>query len=169
MFTPHTAEINISRQEPNIEEVEKAKALLHYRFERIAVDIATKDLIKKDRTKEEVRRAKKKFSNQLEFDDKLSRFKNFVDIFNRWRGFYTDFTSTWNPKNIGQMRAIDRIVSDCNENDMDLGIFIACSFKACARRRFKTPTVTNMANYGEDWYYEYAEDVIADIDAEEYS
>jgi len=166
MFAPHYAKIKIKRREPSLLDVEKARKILDRRVERLAYATVEKKILSTEKTSDKIAKAKKKFSNQILFDDRRQALRNFIDIFNKWRAFYTG-RDAWRPKSLGQLTMIETIVDMVREEDLDLDIFVACCFKAVVKWKIKVPGFNLMKANGLEWYENYYEDVLAEVDASE--
>ena len=169
MFAPHKAKIKVRRRQPTIEEVERAKKILKRRIERLATAAVEKDKISVEKTRSTIAKVEKAVQKKIEFDDRKEALRNFIESFNKWRNYFVpDREHAWRPKTLGQLRMIERVVDVVQENDLNQDLFVACSFKAVEKWKFKVPAFNQMLTKGAEWYEIYCEDVLATIDAEEY-
>ena len=122
----------------------------------------TKDLLKA-KPKSSAKSAKK-IAKEWEREKRLESIGPFLEEFNRFREFYVGIENEWSPKNDGQISCIENIIEWCDQNEVDLGLFIACQFKALAWKP-ATPSVQVMQSNGAEKYEQYVDSVLSDIDA----
>lgn len=138
------------------------------RVKRLALAAVQKDILSKERTSTQIKKAEKKFQNAIDFDEREVALRNFILSFNKWRNFFCDRDGEWRPKTSGQLTQIEKIVTLIRDENVDTDIFIACCFKAVAwRKEANVPGFSNMYASGMEWYSSYYEDVIAEMDAHE--
>ena len=164
MFSTHTANIKIDRNDPSgLIDVKKETDKVLRLFARMAESIVVKNLLAAPKDPREVARAKAKMAKQAEFDERLKMAKSFISIWNKWREFYFDL-SPYTPKQTSQLTAIESAIKFCNENEMDINMMIGCLHCAFKKRRIK-PSFFNL--YDEkamEIYDNYYNAVIADLD-----
>ena len=169
MFAAHKAQININRSEPSDLNVKEAIRIVQMRNHEYCNEVVTRDLLKK-RTKDPAK-SRKKIIKNWERDERLDRCAKFVQLWNYWRSFYFHdryYQKKWEPKSAAQLTVIEKIMKLTNETEMDLGLFIACSFKPYQYSQRFTPTVQMCLGNGEQSYYRHREEVMADIRQAEY-
>jgi len=161
MFYPHLSEITIARDEPNIDPKKELK-VIQRRNSLVASKVVTKDLLKNPKASKSSR---KKLRDGIEFDERLSTTKKFMELWNKWRSFYFDAKPV-RVKNKGQLTCIEKIIELARENEMNLSILIASTHKAFTRRKVM-PGFTMTLAYGIEHYEQYANAVVDDIDKSE--
>jgi len=112
--------------------------------------------------------AKRRLAKKWEQEKRLENLRPFVSEWNKWREFYLDLDPSWEPKNSSQLTCIENILEIVKENDIDLGLFIACSFKALLWRGI-SPSLQQVQSKGLETYYGFREEVNCDIDEATYN
>jgi len=166
MFVSGTAVIRVKRTEPAIKDVAFACEVARRRNSLIAEKVVTQSLLRsKPKSKE---KSASKIAKGWEREKRIENVEQFLVQFNQWRKFYVQADNEWIPKNSGQLTCIENIMEFCEKRDVDLGLYIACQFKALAWKP-ATPTVQQMQSNGVANYNQYIEDVLLDIDEVEYT
>jgi len=163
MFVSITAKINIRRSEPDLKEVEKEVLRVEKRNRVFANNAILKDLLKKPKKKAPPKRA----VDMWEADYRLRELMPYLEVWNKWKHFYTGSERLWAPKNKSHMTCLENVIKHCDEVGVEFDFYIACAFKAFERR--KSPlSVTHVLAFGDEWYNKFIDDVNYDIDQTEY-
>lgn len=120
------------------------------------------------KTPEQIRKTKKKYENEMAFEDKKWLARGFIDSFNRWRSYFCDRDNLWKPKSIGQLKMIDSINEMLKENNYDKDVFLVCCFLYCQKWTFNVPNLSLLVSRGQEIYEERFEDANAELDKIEY-
>lgn len=167
MFAAHKAQINVERSEPTDLNLDMAQEIVRKRNASYCEDVVLKNLLKKPKNE---KKSQRKILKAWEMDEQLKMVNGFTMLWNHWRKFYIgsrSYYKEWEPNNRAQLTVIGKIVSDVETHDLDLGLYIACTFKAWEFRHFP-PTVQICLSNGLDYYNEFISAVMADIGENDY-
>ena len=163
MFSSCYAEISITRKEPDQTfDSEDAAKQVARRFAELATSIITKSILKAPADPNKISKAENKIRKAVEFDVRMGHIKGFMELWNKWRGFYLDLPPI-HLKNSGQITTIEKAIDFCEAHGFRLTMMIAAIHKAHAKRTMR-PNFNMIVLYGEEHYDSLYDDVIADID-----
>jgi len=162
MFFSHLAEIEIERDEPDIDPIKESKIILR-RNALLAEKIVARNLLKPRKKNPKV---SEKIRALLEFDQRLDSARVFVETWNYWRDFYFD-VGPMSPKNKGQLTCIEKIIEMSQENNINLSILIGATHKAYVWRKIR-PGFSEALSKGLEHYENLYDDVVSDLDKQEY-
>lgn len=168
MFFGYTSKIDIQRSEPSNEtyftgSLDKVKKAVEKRNARIAEKVVIKSLIRKKPTE----KSKVKLINAHEKDERIKYLSSFIESWNKWGDYYSDFSHRWEPKNRAQLTAIENILDLCKKEEIDCELFVACVWKSYEKRRFN-PNVQSCLAYGLEAYDRYIDSIREELAYIEY-
>jgi hypothetical protein len=161
MFLPLMGCAIVDREEPSVK-LSEAASFVKKRNSKIAMKVVLKDKLGK-KTKA---RATKKMRYANELHARMQAIKPFIESWQRWSDFYEDAAYTWTPKTGSHVSCIENILKECEEKELDFDVVIACGFKAYDGKT-KRISINVLRSYYEDFYNQYYEEVMNDIDKEE--
>lgn len=158
--------ISIKRVEPDssYDFVKRTENLNRY-FARQAESIVLADVMKNPVKSENKEKRIKELANLIETDERMKTIKSFMESWNIWRDFYFQLGPI-QPKQKGQITAIENAIQFCEENQYDLHMMIGCLHFANLKKKFM-PTYSAITTYGEE-VYKYYDNVLADLDKSDY-
>jgi len=163
MFAPHTAKIDIRRDDPTGIDLKKAAEKVRKRNAEFAKHIVIKNLLKKKPTA----KSRDRIMAEWETDERLKYLRPFLEYWNDWGRYYLGDHYSWSPKNRSQIGCIESILDKVKEREADLYIFIGCAFKAYENRKASVP-VSYVLAYGMEWYDRYYDAVYTDRAHDDY-
>lgn len=159
MFYPNYAEIGIIRSEPQTVDEEVVRKKISYIAERVVTKSFLKGKTIKKKTVKKIRRLE-------QTDERRKSLQPFMAKWNYWRQFYFDVGPN-KLKTPSQMGAVENIIEMSKENNLNLDVLLACVHKAYCWGKLR-PTFTTVLSRGIEFYERHYEDVLADIDKQNY-
>lgn len=135
------------------------------KFGALALRIVLRDKLTKKVDPKRSKKAHEKIKRMVEFDERNKFVRLFITAWNHWRRFYFDLGPI-EVKTSGQLTMIENAITYATERNMDMNILIACVHRAYQKRKFR-PSFDEINRRGEEHYQLY-DDVMADIEKEEY-
>lgn len=163
MFIPSASSFVVRREQPEIDDIDAANKIVERRNYLIATKAVTEFLIKRSKRKGGSAIVKRAWA----VEKNIERHSAFVGVFNYWRSFYFELNSEWTPKTSAQITCIENVIKIVEESEIDLSIFIACSFKEWEWCK-KTPSLQMLQSKGMEYYEKHAETVLAELDERRY-
>lgn len=166
MFAAHLSSISINRIEPNQKfDFALAEKKLNKYFERSAERIVLADVIKNPAKSVNKEKRIKAIEESIEKDERFKTIKSFMESWNFWREFYFQLPPI-QPKQKGQITAIENAIEFCETNEYDLHMMIGCIHFANLKKKFM-PAYSAITTYGEE-IYKFHDRVLSDIDKADY-
>lgn len=157
MFFPHTSEVEVRRVDTEVI-TREVMMKVQRRNREIARRVVLKDLLRKPRSNTRAIAVNER-------DVRMIAVQPFVSEWNVQQRRYSDRYNEWRPKNKGQLTCIEKILTMCEENDLQLNILLASCFIAYAKRKYPL-NVQIVLSYGLEYYAAHSEQVFADMDEE---
>jgi len=101
-----------------------------------------------------------------EFDARLKALDDFLEVWNKWRELY-DLKAV-KIKTAGQATSIEKSLAFVKEHDLDLNIFIGTIHRAYFYKRYNPSFAQGYADYSLEFYDKFFDDVVGDIEEENY-
>ena len=136
------------------------------RFTDFAERIVLGSLLKEQKSENKKLAVQKRLTEAYETEERMKSIREFMNRWNHWREFYFSLGPIA-PKTKSQLTMIENSIAFSNEKGMDLNMVIACIHKAYKGRKFR-PSFNAVELYGEEFYEKFYEDVLADIDNQDY-
>lgn len=169
MFEPHSAQINIVREEPKDLDVVVAAQKVRMRNRNITEIVYFKAKLK-TRPKD-AQTARAKVLKAWDNDSRLVALTPFFESWSRWRNYYhpseNDFVYSYRPTSGSPLSLAERIIHEVGEQGLDLDLVIACGHKAFQKSKIPC-RLSMLASQWQEFYDRHASAVRVDLDEDEY-
>jgi hypothetical protein len=162
-FSPHLAQIQIERREPDQFNIDETTREIRKRNAQLAERIVVEGWLKRPKPKA---KANKKLKRVIEFEERLKLTGDFMEIWNHWRHFYFELPAM-KIKTPGQITGIENIAKLVEDEGLNLNMLIATTHKAFVWRKVN-PNFNQVVFNGLEFYDRFYDEVQKDVDRQEY-
>jgi len=172
MLQQHYFKIPYARKEPCSDfDTQKATRAVRELLESIAKQTVKEFLLKKVPEPKVKKVAQKRLLKSSINEEKKKRLHTFTESWNKWRDFYFESSNTIVIKNNSQIGLAIGALEHIETTGHPLDIYLACLFKGYtkifSKKKFR-PSFASVKTHGDEFFEQFYDDVIADIDEANY-